>query len=97
MIGLFDAGPAVSAELAVILPVIAFSEPLSALVFVGDGIYLGASRFAFLAVTTVRRCDGDRDHARCRRPRVGVARGVDRERSPWWRRELSAWPPVTAR
>jgi putative MATE family efflux protein len=53
LIGLFDAGPAVAAELAAILPLIALSEPLSALVFVGDGIYLGASRFSFLAVTTV--------------------------------------------
>ncbi len=53
LISLFGAGPAVSAELATILPVIALMEPLSALVFVGDGIYLGASRFAFLAVTTV--------------------------------------------
>jgi MATE family multidrug resistance protein len=53
IVALFGASPAVSTELAVILPVIAVSEPLSALVFVGDGIYLGASRFAFLAVTTV--------------------------------------------
>ena len=53
LISLFGAGPAVSAELATILPVIALMEPLSALVFVGDGIFLGASRFAFLAVTTV--------------------------------------------
>jgi putative MATE family efflux protein len=50
---LFVSDGAVAVELASVLPILAVSEPLAALVFVGDGIYLGASRFTYLAVTTV--------------------------------------------
>ena len=36
-----------------VLPLVAALQPLGALLFVGDGVYLGAGRFRFMAATTV--------------------------------------------
>ncbi|MCO4771775.1 MAG: MATE family efflux transporter [Deltaproteobacteria bacterium] len=45
----FDLEPAVAALFATVLPIVAVMQPLNALVFVGDGIFMGARRFGWLA------------------------------------------------
>ncbi len=50
---LFDLEPPVAAQLAAVLPIVALMQPLNALVFVWDGVFMGAERFAYLASTTV--------------------------------------------
>lgn len=47
--GLFDLEPAVAAELATVMAIVAGMQPLAAMVFVGDGIFMGARRFGALA------------------------------------------------
>ncbi|MDX1624364.1 MAG: MATE family efflux transporter [Gemmatimonadota bacterium] len=46
---LFTSDPAAIAAVGAILPFVVFMQPLNALVFVWDGIFLGAERFRFLA------------------------------------------------
>lgn len=52
-IRVFSSDPNVLAQARTALVVVALLQPIGALVFVGDGIYLGAGRFSFLAVSTV--------------------------------------------
>ena len=47
---LFTDEPAVLAAVAGIFPFIVVMQPLNALVFVWDGVFMGAERFRFLAV-----------------------------------------------
>ena len=46
---IFTSDPATIAEVRAVLPLIVWMQPLCALVFVWDGIYLGSERFRFLA------------------------------------------------
>ncbi len=50
LIGLFTNDPAVGAGVAMLLPFVAAMQPLNALVFVWDGVFMGAERFRFLAL-----------------------------------------------
>ncbi len=50
---LFTGDTGVRTAIESVLPVVALMQPVAALVFVGDGIYIGASRFSYLAGTTV--------------------------------------------
>lgn len=52
-LSVFSSDPAVIEQAATALLVVALLQPVGALVFVGDGIYLGAGRFSFLAISTV--------------------------------------------
>lgn len=49
----FGLSDEVAALAIAIIPFVAALQPLGGLLFVGDGVFLGASRFRFLAVTTV--------------------------------------------
>ena len=49
----FSAEPAVEADLAMIYPFVVVLQPLTALVYVWDGIGIGASAFGYLAVSMV--------------------------------------------
>lgn len=46
---LFDLEPKVASLFATVLPIVVIMQPLNALVFVGDGIFMGARRFGWLA------------------------------------------------
>jgi len=46
---LFDLEPKVAALFGTVLPIVVVMQPLNALVFVGDGIFMGARRFGWLA------------------------------------------------
>lgn len=48
----FGVTPEVAALAVGVLPLVASLQPLGAVLFVGDGVFLGASRFRFLAVTS---------------------------------------------
>lgn len=48
----FGVTPQVAALAIGVLPLVAALQPLGAVLFVGDGVFLGASRFRFLAVTS---------------------------------------------
>ena len=50
LIRLFTADPAVLAALGDIYPFVVAMQPLNAIVFVWDGVFMGAERFRFLAV-----------------------------------------------
>jgi len=52
-IWLFDLTGAVSTELMAVLPIVALMQPLNALVFVWDGVFMGARAFSYLAGTMV--------------------------------------------
>ena len=45
----FTDDPATTAAVLLVLPFVAALQPLNGLVFVGDGIYMGAERFGYLA------------------------------------------------
>ncbi len=45
----FDLEPEVEALFGTVLPIVAAMQPLNALVFVGDGIFMGARRFTWIA------------------------------------------------
>lgn len=47
---LFTTDPAAVAAVGIILPFVVFMQPLNALVFVWDGVFMGAERFRLLAV-----------------------------------------------
>lgn len=49
LVRLFTSDPAVMAALDVVYPFIVFVQPLNSLVFVLDGVFMGAERFRFLA------------------------------------------------
>lgn len=51
--GLFTADPVVAALVAGVMPLLAAMQPLGAVVFVWDGIFMGAARFRFLAASSV--------------------------------------------
>ncbi|MDJ0954574.1 MAG: MATE family efflux transporter [Acidimicrobiia bacterium] len=51
--GVFSNDPDVVAQVESVYPFIVAMQPLNAIVFVWDGIVIGASRFGFLAATTV--------------------------------------------
>ncbi|MFQ5966168.1 MAG: MATE family efflux transporter [Acidimicrobiia bacterium] len=51
--GWFTTAPATAEVAAVLLGFVAILQPISGLVFVWDGVFIGAGRFRFLAVTTV--------------------------------------------
>lgn len=50
---IFTTDPEILAEVATILPIVIWMQPLNALVFVWDGIFIGAERFRFLAAQMV--------------------------------------------
>lgn len=50
--GLFSADPGVTGQVATIVPIAAGMQPLAALVFVADGVFLGVLRLRLLAVST---------------------------------------------
>lgn len=50
---LFTADPVVAALVAGVMPLLAAMQPLGAVVFVWDGIFMGAARFRFLAASSV--------------------------------------------
>lgn len=50
--GWFGASEAASAEIRSALPLLVAVQPIGALVFIGDGLYIGASRFRFLTIST---------------------------------------------
>lgn len=50
LIGLFTDDPEVAAGVAALFPFVAAMQPLNALVFVWDGVFMGAERFRFLAL-----------------------------------------------
>jgi len=50
---LFNLDALVAVELAAVLPIVALMQPLNALVFVWDGVFMGAERFAYLAGSMV--------------------------------------------
>ena len=52
-IWVFELSEPVAAELLAVLPIVALMQPLNALVFVWDGIFMGARAFAYLAKTMV--------------------------------------------
>ena len=54
----FSDDAAFSGQARTALLVVAVLQPIGALVFVGDGIYLGAGRFSFLAGSTVAAAVG---------------------------------------
>lgn len=49
----FGATGATAAEIRSALPLLVALQPIGALVFIGDGLYIGASRFRLLTVSTV--------------------------------------------
>ncbi len=50
---LFDLEPEVTLALGTVLPVVALMQPLNAAVFVGDGVFMGARAFGWLATVMV--------------------------------------------
>ncbi|OZC04740.1 MATE family efflux transporter [Rubricoccus marinus] len=50
LIGLFTDDPEVASGVAMLFPFVAAMQPLNALVFVWDGVFMGAERFRFLAL-----------------------------------------------
>lgn len=52
-VSLFGLSQPVSAELLAVLPIVALMQPLNALVFVWDGVFMGAKAFGYLAATMV--------------------------------------------
>ncbi len=49
----FGLTPEVARLATGVIPLVAAMQPIGAVLFVGDGVYLGASRFSFLAKTTI--------------------------------------------
>jgi MATE family multidrug resistance protein len=49
----FDLEPEVSLALGSVLPIVALMQPLNAAVFVGDGVFMGARAFGWLAAVMV--------------------------------------------
>lgn len=49
----FDLQPGVMGELSPVMPIVAAMQPLNALVFVWDGVFMGARRFGWLAGSMV--------------------------------------------